>query len=76
MDVFTMVVVIVVVSVSAGVLNNYMKVKGRQDAAEQDSATLEELDELRQRVEVLEKIVTDKQYQLRSELAELERNGH
>ena len=74
MEVFTMVAIIVFVSVSAGVINNYLKLKSQnnQDGAESHA---EELDELRRRIEVLEEIVTDKQYQLRSELADLERNG-
>ena len=75
MEVFTMVAIIVVASVSAGVINNYLKLKNQRDAEDLEAGSLEELDELRRRVETLEEIVTDKQVQLRTELANLERNG-
>ena len=75
MEVFTMVAIIVVASVSAGVINNYLKLKNQRDAEDLEAGSLEELDELRRRVETLEEIVTDKQFQLRTELANLERNG-
>jgi hypothetical protein len=75
MDVFTMVAVIVVVSCTAGVLNNYIQAKKKQRNDEADSSLAEELDELRERIEVLEKIVTDEKYHLHRELNELERQA-
>ena len=72
MDVFTMVVIIVAVSCGAGVLNNYIKSKNEESSIEDQDHLLAELDELRQRVETLEKIVTDEKYQLRRELDNLE----
>lgn len=75
MDVFTMVVIIVTVSCLAGVVNNYFKSKAH--AADQDlpDAMAAELDELRGRIEVLEKIVTDDKYHLNKELDKLERQA-
>lgn len=73
MDVFSMVVLIVAVSCGAGMYNNYLKTKrlrGDVDGIEQYQ---EEIDDLRGRIEVLEKIVTDEKYELSRELNELER---
>ena len=76
MDVFTMVVIIVVVTTVAGVFNNYLKkYKDKADNGLADTALGEELDELRQRIEVLESIVTDQKYQLHRELTELEKSA-
>ena len=74
MDVFTMVVIIVTVSCLAGVANNYFKSKERSDEEAPDEL-LAELDELRGRIEVLEKIVTDERYHLTKELDKLERQA-
>ncbi len=72
MDVFTMVVIIVTVSVGAGVINNYLKTQ-RKQAESRDAEGLEaEVAELRARVEVLEKIVTDDKYTLNKELNALQ----
>jgi len=75
MDVFTMVVVIVVVTTVAGVFNNYLKNKDKAESKLADTALSEELDELRQRIEVLESIVTDQKYQLHRDLTELEKSA-
>ena len=75
MDVFTMVVIIVVISCAAGVANNYLKNqrdRQRQEAVEAPSA---ELDALRERIEVLEKIVTEDKYKLGREIEALERDA-
>jgi len=68
MDVFTMVVIIVTVSVGAGVLNNYMKTQRSKHTQQNQDGLSQEVAELRARVEVLEKIVTDEKYQLNKEL--------
>ena len=75
MDVFTMVVIIVVVSCGAGVLNNYIKSQRERDDVEVSDDVYAELETLRERVEVLEKIVTDDKYQLGRQLDELERQA-
>ena len=74
MEVFTMVVLIVAVSCAAGVANNYIKMQSKREKhAQADEDTLAEIDALRQRVEVLEQIVTDEKYELKKELSALER---
>ena len=77
MEVFTMIAIIVVASVGAGVANNYFKLKSQQgELSDEDLASHEdELNALRERVEVLEKIVTDDKYQLSSQINALEENG-
>ena len=71
MDPFTMVVCIVFVCVAAGVFNNYIKTKAKQPNSNQDESLLVEIDELRERVEILEKIVTDEKFQLEREIQSL-----
>ena len=75
MDVCSMVVIIVVVSCVAGAYNNHLKTKRQTHKADLSDDPLAELDELRARVEVLEKIVTDDRYHLSRELNELERRA-
>ncbi len=72
MDVFSMVAIIVVASVAAGTYSTYLKTR-QSDGDVSDREALEaELDELRARVEVLEKIVTDEKYELSRQLDALE----
>ncbi|MEZ5997267.1 MAG: hypothetical protein R3B98_01055 [Hyphomonas sp.] len=75
MDVFTMVVVIVVVSVGAGVFNNYLKLKQNREHDLASTAEMErmsaEVSRLKERVRVLEKIVTDGEKHLREEISRL-----
>lgn len=71
--VFTMVVLIVLISCSAGVATRYIRLRQRQLGAQQDDDIREEFEELKERVQVLEKIVTDRKYRLSDEIANLER---
>lgn len=71
MDVFTMVVLIVIVCVGADTANKYIKAQ-KAKAQDLPSDIEAELDELRERVEVLEKIVTDEKYQLSRDINALE----
>ena len=71
MDVFTMVAIIVVVSCTAGVANNYFKGRAKV-AGKLDPAMQRDLDDLRKRVEVLEQIVTDEKYDLAKEINRLD----
>ncbi|HEX7036658.1 MAG TPA: hypothetical protein VF210_12840 [Pseudomonadales bacterium] len=75
MDVFTMVVVIVVVACATSVVSDYLKTQ-RVQAKQAPTAELEaELEALKQRVAVLEEIVTDHRYELARELDRLERRA-
>ncbi len=75
MGVFEMVVIIVLISVGAGVVNNYLKM--RADHRSDEDANLEvqkvlgEVAQLKDRVRVLEKIVTDQERQLSEEIRKL-----
>lgn len=70
-SVFVMVVLIVLISCAAGVINNYLKTQRLAAKATPSEDLLAELDRLRQRVEVLESIVTDDKYHLNKELNRL-----
>ena len=74
-SVFTMVVLIVLISCGAGVANNYLRNQRKQAEAGADPQVRSDLDHLRERVEVLEKIVTDEKYHLVKEINRLERES-
>jgi 16S rRNA A1518/A1519 N6-dimethyltransferase RsmA/KsgA/DIM1 with predicted DNA glycosylase/AP lyase activity len=76
MDVFTFVIIIVVIGCGTGVITEYLKTKRKTaEAGDADESVYEELDRLRERIEVLEKIVTDEKYHLQRELDALERSA-
>ena len=75
MDVFTFVIIIVVIGCGTGVLTEYFKHKRESAVADVDGDVYEELDRLRERVEVLERIITDEKYDLKRELDRLERSA-
>ena len=76
MNPFEMVVAIVIIACGAGVLNNWINAKGKRKERKPDDVPAEvhqaELDRLEKRIQVLEKIVTDRHYDLKRELHELE----
>jgi len=74
-DVFTMVVIIVAVSCGAGVANNYLKNRRLERQGGRGEEFRSELEALRERVRVLEEIVTDERYHLNNEIRRLERQG-
>jgi aspartokinase len=72
MGVTEMVVVIVIVSCIAGVTNRYIKMKHAQtEPYPQDEEMVHRLSELENRIQVLEKIVTDNKYNLEQEIDQL-----
>lgn len=75
MDVFTFVIIIVIIGCGTGVLTEYFKHKRQAGTSEVDDEVYDELDRLRERVEVLERIVTDEKYHLKKELDQLERSA-
>jgi hypothetical protein len=75
MDVFTFVIIVVIVGCGTGVLMEYMKNKRDAKGAAVQPELESELVELRQRVEVLERIVTDEKYHLEKEIDRLERSA-
>ena len=76
MDVFKMAALIVFIVFGAGVLNNYIKYSAGGARRRELEAELERrmklIDALEERVQVLEKIVTDRNYDLKRELHGLE----
>ena len=75
MDVFTMIVIVVVIGCATGVCSEYLKTRRLEAKREPSDDLTTELDALRERVEVLEKIITDDKYHLHRELSDLERSA-
>ena len=75
MDVFSFVIIIVLIGCGTGVLSEYFKHKRKTAQVQVDDGLYEELDRLRERVEVLEAIVTDGKYHLQKEIDRLERSA-
>lgn len=75
----TSVAVIAIVSIVGGLLyaayEQHVKLKLGKQASEADKKTLAEIDELKARIEVLEKIVTDDKYQLKQEIEQLSKKA-
>ncbi len=75
MGVFEMVTVIVVIGCLTGVINNYLKTRqktGAIDSEDVDEA-FERIENLEERIRVLEKVVTDDRYELKQQIERLER---
>jgi len=72
---FTMVVLIVLISVGAGVLNNYFKMKSQREETSHNDEDIHrmqaDIDRLTERVRVLEKLATDDERSLRDEFRKL-----
>jgi hypothetical protein len=75
MDVFTFVIIVVIIGCGTGVLTEYFKHKRKAGEASVGDEVYDELDRLRERIEVLERIVTDEKYHLAKELDQLERSA-
>jgi len=75
MDVFTFVIIVVIIGCGTGVVSEYFKTKRKSEASKPDDELLDELDHLRQRIEVLEAIVTDEKYHLKKEIDQLEQRA-
>lgn len=75
MDVFTFVIIVVLIGCGSGVINNYMRNQRNKNKLTVDEDAQQELAELRERIEILEKIVTDEKYQLQRDLDRLERQA-
>ena len=68
-------VAIVVVACAAGIINHWISTKAKRDEIANDvpaAVHQAELDRLEKRIRVLERIVTDRHYDLKKELHELE----
>ena len=72
---FIMIVLIVLISVGAGVINNYIKMKNAQTERSANDVDIDrmqaQVDQLTERVRVLEKLATDDERGLREEFKRL-----
>ena len=72
---FTMVVIIVLIAVGAGVINNYIKMKASRkddvDTEEEVFRLRKDVERLTERVRVLETIATDSEARLREDIRRL-----
>ena len=68
MQVFDMVAVIVVFSVTAGVINNLIKSRAKNTEVSIDDDTAERIDGLEERIKVLERVITDDRHSLKREI--------
>ena len=76
MDVFTFIIIVVIIGCGTGVLTEYFKTK--REASEfggDDEELISEIESLRSRIVVLEAIVTDEKYHLQKEIDRLERRA-
>ncbi len=72
MSVFTFVFLVVTVSLCAGIVKTWLEQrKGRDQTTEDIDQALARLGTLEERIEVLERIVTDKRVDLRQQIDEL-----
>jgi len=72
MNPFEMVVIIVLIAVGAGVINNYLKHKAESGEGQADTREwMSKLDAMEERIRVLEKIVTDRDYDLKQKFRDL-----
>ncbi|MCZ6644455.1 MAG: hypothetical protein O7G86_08860 [Gammaproteobacteria bacterium] len=76
MEVFTMVVLIVFIACGTGVINEHFKTRRKElEHSSPNDDVYDEVEMLRERIEVLEKIVTDERYHLEREIDQLERRA-
>lgn len=71
MNPYEMVVVIVFLGVVAGVMNNWIKARGQAGENGLGESERRRMDDLEERIRVLEKIVTDRRYDLKEEIRRL-----
>ncbi len=72
MHVFEMVLGIVIITTIAGVINNFMKFKSKSsDHIDDLDGRVNKLEDLEERIKVLEKIITDQNYDLDQKIKSL-----
>lgn len=76
MELWTMIVLIVLIGCGTGVLNEHFKTRRKElEHSSPNDDVYDEVEMLRERIEVLEKIVTDERYHLEKEINQLERRA-
>jgi len=72
MHVFEMVLGIVIITTIAGVINNFMKFKSKSsDSIDSLDDRMGKIEDLEERIKVLEKIITDQNYDLDQKIKSL-----
>ena len=72
MHVFEMVLGIVIITTIAGVINNFMKFKSKSsETIDNLDGRVNKLEDLEERIKVLEKIITDQNYDLDQKIKSL-----
>jgi len=72
MHVFEMVLGIVIITTIAGVINNFMKFKSQSsETIDNLDGRVNKLEDLEERIKVLEKIITDQNYDLDQKIKSL-----
>jgi hypothetical protein len=72
MNVFTFIFLVVTVSLLAGLLQTYLKQRHvKSDSADDIEQTLSKIDLLEERIQVLERIITESRFDLKSQIDRL-----
>jgi hypothetical protein len=73
MNVFEMVIVIVIIGCATGIIKEYLKRRERSSSTSQENLddALDRIDDLEERVRVLERVVTDDRYELNRQIDDL-----
>lgn len=72
MNTFLFIVAIVAIVMTADTIQKYMKLKSRQQESNTDiDETLEKMEQLEERIRVLERIITENRYDLKREIDKL-----
>ena len=73
MNPFEMTVIIVALAILGGVIKHYLDSRGDMDASsEERQRLLSRIDEMEERIRVLERIVTDENYELKRQFRNLD----
>ncbi|WP_456372568.1 hypothetical protein [Thiolapillus sp.] len=75
MNPFEMVVIIVALGILGGVIKHYFDSRGDLEASSAERKRMERrIDEMEQRIQVLERIVTDENYDLKRQFQDLDKD--
>ncbi len=75
MNPFEMTVIIVALAILGGVIKHYLDSRGDMDASsEERQRLLSRIDEMEERIRVLERIVTDENYELKRQFRNLDKD--
>ena len=75
MGVFEMITVVVVIGCITGIINNYLRIRQKASVVhgEDVDEAFERIENLEERIRVLEKVVTDDRYDLEKQIDQLDK---